>query len=535
MSAIAHCFDANTALQLPIRPNSNNPYGDFETIPVILSQNKETIASVKLRNLNSHQAQNNRFIFESALQKVCINSNKENENAKGDTLQSSKSEASIFEPSHIENHSIIDELKFTSNVSLPSSSSSGKSRRSKNGKTSVSLKQDLDSNSELISASDVEIKEIERVNVSLKFGSDYDDLKISSSKDDTIEKIDKLNLQVESFLFDTELNAIVDESLLEKDSNEMNAEDTYLGCRQIEEKIESDANNPVTENDESHFNIIPQNSIADQNGIFGDISFNDSELSVYGVSGNKFCRNNIYPNTNIKRFPVADDKVDFNVPYEKYNSIYFPFFDISMKKRRKNSNDSVSVMHRNPKGRTGMIGKGVFSAYGPNKYAFAVITKYKRSEKTGEIERNKKSNKPLLHVLVSQRDDYLSTWALPGGSRDSDLFFRQIISDLQNARIFEILLELSEKLFNEPSLVYDDYLDDYFNTDNAWLHAIVEHYHHGNDEVPMKLDKSLDDSFINPEKIKMKWLDIDDYDIYEPHKIILELVAKSLDAHYAIS
>eukprot|EP00300_Choanocystis_sp_HF-7_P012105 c17749_g1_i2.p1 GENE.c17749_g1_i2~~c17749_g1_i2.p1 ORF type:complete len:744 (+),score=131.52 c17749_g1_i2:64-2232(+) len=126
---------------------------------------------------------------------------------------------------------------------------------------------------------------------------------------------------------------------------------------------------------------------------------------------------------------------------------------------------------RNPFGRTGLRGRGLLARWGPNKAVNVIVTRHH----------------PTLGVLqmvsIQRRDT--GEWALPGG-------FLEPNEDSRSAqrRLFETealgnpgpslgpeLSTLLTNLFSSPTLVYDGYVDDPRNTDNAWVETVASHFH----------------------------------------------------------
>ena len=70
----------------------------------------------------------------------------------------------------------------------------------------------------------------------------------------------------------------------------------------------------------------------------------------------------------------------------------------------------------NPKGRTGLKGRGVLGRYGPNHAADPIVTRWKTHPEGGIIH-DKVSSRPILQFVAIQRRD-TSEWAIPGGMVD---------------------------------------------------------------------------------------------------------------------
>ena len=116
------------------------------------------------------------------------------------------------------------------------------------------------------------------------------------------------------------------------------------------------------------------------------------------------CRGD-YPGAppTIKRFPVPDDKVSWDVPFPEYKPVdytapvvaakpvwadpdirvdkSFPikWHEIDGKVDRRSFEGKYEIVDgvpRNPRGRTGMIGRGLLGKWGPNHAADPIVTRY---------------------------------------------------------------------------------------------------------------------------------------------------------------
>jgi len=66
----------------------------------------------------------------------------------------------------------------------------------------------------------------------------------------------------------------------------------------------------------------------------------------------------------------------------------------------------------NPKGRTGLAGRGLLYRWGPNHAVDPIITRWKRDHNGAIVER---ANRPVLEFIAVKRQQGLQEWALPGG------------------------------------------------------------------------------------------------------------------------
>ena len=178
---------------------------------------------------------------------------------------------------------------------------------------------------------------------------------------------------------------------------------------------------------------------------------------------------------------------------------------------------------RNPRGRTGMVGRGLLGKWGPNHAADPIVTRY-----------NPARPSQLQMVAIKRRDT--GDWAIPGGMVDagetvSVTVKREFMEEAgnlpQDQR--EGFKKLIDELFEGGSVVYQGYVDDPRNTDNAWIETTAFHFH-CDDTVGTKIKlKSGDDAQA------VMWLSIDksikEYqELYASHREWVDGIARRLDA-----
>ncbi|XP_052774542.1 transient receptor potential cation channel subfamily M member-like 2 isoform X2 [Mya arenaria] len=147
-----------------------------------------------------------------------------------------------------------------------------------------------------------------------------------------------------------------------------------------------------------------------------------TETRVVGIAS-------CYPGTSITRFPVPDEKIKWQEPFEDYNPETYNAVDslpgsdaepdldkMQLDERRKalsfNEYDAKFGVNRtsavgsievrdgfplNPMGRTGIRGRGVFSRWGPNHFSRSIVTRWKLLDNGATETVN---GKPVLEVLV---------------------------------------------------------------------------------------------------------------------------------------
>ncbi|KAM9342245.1 transient receptor potential cation channel subfamily M member 2 [Pholidichthys leucotaenia] len=164
-----------------------------------------------------------------------------------------------------------------------------------------------------------------------------------------------------------------------------------------------------------------------------------------------------YPNTKVTRFPVPEEKVPWKVSFSLYSPNYYA----------QDSDDHVDGSepealdnYRNPGGRTGMRGRGVLKCLGPNRNLDLVLTRWRDSERS---------------VL-----EYLTVWdetqgilMLPGGPVDSADHLPVNLKRTMEKKLYEAI---NAKL-SEGKKVFEGYVDDFRNTDNAWVETTVINIH----------------------------------------------------------
>jgi len=111
----------------------------------------------------------------------------------------------------------------------------------------------------------------------------------------------------------------------------------------------------------------------------------------------------------------------------------------------------------NPKGRTGIQGRGLLGKWGPNYAVDPVITRI--NPVNGDLE----------VVLVKRADT--GEWGLPGAIMVEDESFMQSAK-----RALEVKTK-SDFDFSRATLLGQMYIDDYRNTDNAWMESYAVHLH----------------------------------------------------------
>lgn len=154
-------------------------------------------------------------------------------------------------------------------------------------------------------------------------------------------------------------------------------------------------------------------------------------LAVTEAILNKTCRNNIYPKSEIKRFPVPDKYVQWCIPYTSYAPVSYTAAHISGQVW---ADPDIGALNFNPKwnqiggnvnrvsfnglyqidngyplnpiGRTGLRGRGILGRWGPNHAADPIVTRWKR-DASGNIIKHKESGKYVWKTIPTLIDRLL--------------------------------------------------------------------------------------------------------------------------------
>lgn len=173
----------------------------------------------------------------------------------------------------------------------------------------------------------------------------------------------------------------------------------------------------------------------------------------------------------------------------------------------------------NVHGRTGIRGRGLLGKWGPNFAADPLVT------------RVNPETKKLQFVAITRADT--GALAMPGGMVDdgekvSQTVKREFIEEAANfpAEEKEELQGLLDELFSKPKLVFQGYVDDPRNTDNAWMETSC-FWFHCNEKLGKEIKLQAGDDAVG-----VRWLDIipgeDDFEtLHGNHKdMILAAIGK---------
>ncbi|XP_037644765.1 transient receptor potential cation channel subfamily M member 2 [Sebastes umbrosus] len=165
-----------------------------------------------------------------------------------------------------------------------------------------------------------------------------------------------------------------------------------------------------------------------------------------------------YPDSKLERFPVPEEKVPWEVSFISYMPAYYASEDGGDHVDGSESGDIED--YRNPEGRTGIRGRGALSHLGPNLNVDLVLTRWRDSERS------------VLEYLVVW-DERQGTLALPGGPVQSADLLPVTLKRTMGKKLYEQINEI----VSEGTKVFEGYVDDCRNTDNAWVETTVLNIH----------------------------------------------------------
>ncbi|KAM7407582.1 hypothetical protein PAMA_003348 [Pampus argenteus] len=181
----------------------------------------------------------------------------------------------------------------------------------------------------------------------------------------------------------------------------------------------------------------------------------EKETGSFHVNARQFS----YPGSKVQRFPVPEEKVPWEVSFRSYVPTYYTSEDGS--DCMDGSESEALDNYRNPEGRTGIRGRGALKRLGPNLNVDLLLTRWSDS-------------KPSVLQFLAITDGHQNAVGLPGGPVESA---HHLPVTLGETTMGTKLYEMLNKEMSEGTKVFEGYVDDSRNTDNAWVESIVLNLH----------------------------------------------------------
>ena len=204
------------------------------------------------------------------------------------------------------------------------------------------------------------------------------------------------------------------------------------------------------------------------------------------------------PSEYPERELVPDAFVSWNIDFPLYNPPYY-VSPIVLQQPSWADPEEVDDHPLNIEGRTGLAGRGLLGKWGPNYAADPIVTRI--NAETAQLE-----------LLVILRKD-CQQWALPGGMVDKG---ERVTHTLKRELEEEAGLALD---FSEAPIVYQGYVDDPRNTDNAWMETTASHLHLTTEQSAQAGLTAGDDA------LSARWIPITEAleNLYANHSVFVKL------------
>ncbi|XP_051786421.1 transient receptor potential cation channel subfamily M member 2-like [Erpetoichthys calabaricus] len=261
----------------------------------------------------------------------------------------------------------------------------------------------------------------------------------------------------------------------------------------------------------------------------------------------------LYPGSSVKRFPVPDERVPWEVDFSAYKPLVY---------NAQTGPATEEPNGQNPMGRTGLSGRGKLHHLGPNYSMDLILTCWKRNSDGSVCV---KAAKKVLRFFSVKRKE-CQQWAFPGGPLQPGEVLparlKGILGSFLQKKITKMLshgreVRCSRSFLTFPSShptplsqVYKGYVDDTRNTDEAWIETTAINLHfEEDDEVLAELKKlvsvwpevppsdhpavvCLDDITDPKAEITAAWQDADQLaKLTANHRELLQKVAVMWQAH----
>ncbi|GFT25672.1 ADP-ribose pyrophosphatase, mitochondrial [Nephila pilipes] len=259
---------------------------------------------------------------------------------------------------------------------------------------------------------------------------------------------------------------------------------------------------------------------------------------------------NFYP---VRRFPVKNHEVSWSEPFPEYEppnysaphlknassadpdifKAKFKWNEVDHGINRRSYDqgkiikyDVVNGFPLNPKGRTGLTGRGLLDRWGPNHAVDAIVTRSTMME-TSVKQVSVKSGDPILQCVLTLRHD-CTRWAFPLGFVNQKETCSSAVLRILSEEAINIENQCEEvqktlkDFFKCKKQVYKGYVDDKRNTDNAWIETTAINFHDENGLYTENIELEPSDNSFDVQWIDMEYSCI----FYIPHYEIIRDVLK---------
>ncbi|KAL5247829.1 hypothetical protein ACHWQZ_G019650 [Mnemiopsis leidyi] len=188
----------------------------------------------------------------------------------------------------------------------------------------------------------------------------------------------------------------------------------------------------------------------------------------------------------------------------------------------------VEGLPLNPRGRTGLSGRGQLNRWGPNQTAEPIVTRWARDLNDNQIILNGHPVLEFVGIFLKES----RKWAIPGGPiRHGEQLTTALKREFGEDALGSTEMGTEQKEHVRVMLkehlalgiaVYKGYVDDPRNTDNAWVESHAINYHDGLgtsfSRFPLRASTA-------GESLSAEWITLDrNLDLYGNHEWILEKV-----------
>ncbi|XP_063691533.1 transient receptor potential cation channel subfamily M member-like 2 [Bolinopsis microptera] len=297
-------------------------------------------------------------------------------------------------------------------------------------------------------------------------------------------------------------------------------------------------------------------------GIFKQVAISERPVEIHTDS-----RTSPYPKTKIERTEVPDSHVPWKVVWEDYSPVEYSkkrpvdkphhhddeALPMSLIKCFNKYRDGVNRKSFlgvygideigrpiNPRGRTGISGKGNLKRWGPNLQGDVIVTRW-QVDSNGKPVRHPEDGRQVLEFVAVRKQNQ---WAIPGGrvvegEKLVDTLEREFSEEAlgsldMNAEKRRECMKMVDKHFGLGINVYQGYVDDPSNTDNAWFETTALSYH--DSDGSSFANFPLDTIGTEEDRKSSRWITLDqNLDLYANHENIIEKVCFHRNAYCPIT